>query len=260
MPCPPLPSSSGGEAAPNSQRSSVPDSAAGANVVGRQQMGEQQILAASRPQIKAGSRLSKFSGNKSRRRFSESTGVTSEDMTSGSSSGEDDDEVEEDKVRSVRPRGKKGRKMATMAKGSTRVPSSTAAGGKKGGKGRKAVIQTGDKPGLSGESAELGTSPSNDGIVENNSGTNSNEDTAKSVQEVTARFRKGCECVDQNCFDGLDPASVFRHRLNVEEMTKLEHDMYLMGVTMACLESPDETHRHKERKRLRAKYRFMASI
>jgi hypothetical protein len=35
--------------------------------------------------------------------------------------------------------------------------------------------------------------------------------------------------------------------------------MYLMGVTVACLENSEENHRQKERKRLRAKYRFMVS-
>ena len=49
---------------------------------------------------------------------------------------------------------------------------------------------------------------------------------------------------------------MYKHRLNIDEQSKLEHDMYLMGITMACMESHDETNRHKERKRLRAKYRF----
>ncbi|KAJ8926823.1 hypothetical protein NQ314_020671 [Rhamnusium bicolor] len=40
----------------------------------------------------------------------------------------------------------------------------------------------------------------------------------------------------------------------VTELTKGEHDMYLMGVTMACLANPDTTVRHKERRRLRAQY------
>ena len=79
------------------------------------------------------------------------------------------------------------------------------------------------------------------------------------VEEVRRHFEKGCECADQNCYEGLDPEAVYKHRLNIDELTKLEHDMYLMGVTMACLESPDETHRQKERKRLRSKYRVMVS-
>jgi hypothetical protein len=36
--------------------------------------------------------------------------------------------------------------------------------------------------------------------------------------------------------------------------------MYLMGVTMACLENTEENHRQKERKRLRSKYRFMVIV
>ena len=78
----------------------------------------------------------------------------------------------------------------------------------------------------------------------------------ENVREVGLRLKKGCECMDQNCFDGFDSEVVYKHRLNIDELSKLEHDMYLMGITMACMESPDETNRHKERKRLRAKYRF----
>ena len=78
----------------------------------------------------------------------------------------------------------------------------------------------------------------------------------ENVREVAIRLEKGCECQEQNCFDGFDAEGVYKHRLNIDELSKLEHDMYLMGITMACMESPDETNRHKERKRLRAKYRF----
>lgn len=80
------------------------------------------------------------------------------------------------------------------------------------------------------------------------------DDNAK---EVAIRFKSGCECQDQNCFEGLDPENVSRHRLNIAELSKLEHDMYLMGVTVASIENTEENHRQKERKRLRAKYRFM---
>ena len=82
----------------------------------------------------------------------------------------------------------------------------------------------------------------------------------ENVREVGLRLKKGCECMDQNCFDGFDSEVVYKHRLNIDELSKLEHDMYLMGITMACMESPDETNRHKERKRLRAKYRFKVKI
>ena len=81
----------------------------------------------------------------------------------------------------------------------------------------------------------------------------------ENVREVDLRLKKGCECQEQNCFDGFDSEAVYKHRLNIDELSKLEHDMYLMGITMACMESPDETNRHKERKRLRAKYRFKVS-
>ncbi|PSN51117.1 hypothetical protein C0J52_07971 [Blattella germanica] len=75
-------------------------------------------------------------------------------------------------------------------------------------------------------------------------------------QEVRERFEKGCECQEENCFKGLSPEYVYRHRLNIAELTKAEHDMYLMGVTMAVLTNPEETVRHKERRRLRAQYVF----
>ena len=77
-----------------------------------------------------------------------------------------------------------------------------------------------------------------------------------SAEEVRARFEKGCDCAEEHCFKTLNADFVYRHRLNIAELSKHEHDMYLMGVTMACLANPDETARHKERKRLRAKYVF----
>lgn len=76
----------------------------------------------------------------------------------------------------------------------------------------------------------------------------------ESAVQVKERFKRGCECQDESCFRGLNPESVYKHRLNIAELTKAEHDMYLMGVTMACLANPDETVRHKERRRLRAQY------
>lgn len=89
------------------------------------------------------------------------------------------------------------------------------------------------------------------GVVGNNSDPTKIEDSAVQVKE---RFRRGCECQDESCFRGLSPESVYKHRLNIAELTKGEHDMYLMGVTMACLANPDTTVRHKERRRLRAQY------
>ncbi|XP_067010310.2 uncharacterized protein [Anabrus simplex] len=78
----------------------------------------------------------------------------------------------------------------------------------------------------------------------------------ENAQQVRERFERGCECQEENCFKGLSPEYVYRHRLNIAELTKGEHDMYLMGVTMAVLTNPDETVRHKERRRLRAQYVF----
>ncbi|EZA58343.1 hypothetical protein X777_01300 [Ooceraea biroi] len=75
-----------------------------------------------------------------------------------------------------------------------------------------------------------------------------------SPSQVSERFKRGCECVDDQCFKDLNPEVVYRHRLNIAELTKAEHDMYLMGVTMACLTDPYQTARHTERRRLRAQY------
>ena len=72
--------------------------------------------------------------------------------------------------------------------------------------------------------------------------------------QVLQRFKHGCECHDDQCFKGLNAETVYRHRLNIAELTKAEHDMYLMGVTMACLTDPHQTARHTERRRLRAQY------
>ncbi|KAF4524233.1 hypothetical protein B566_EDAN012197 [Ephemera danica] len=78
----------------------------------------------------------------------------------------------------------------------------------------------------------------------------------ESVAEVLHRFSLGCECIESNCFTNLNADLVYRHRLNIAELTKAEQDMYLMGVTMASLTNPDETCRRKERQRLRAQYVF----
>ena len=49
---------------------------------------------------------------------------------------------------------------------------------------------------------------------------------------------------------------VNKHRLNIQDLTKTEHDMYIMGTTMACMGCPTERNDRKERKKQRAKYRF----
>lgn len=81
----------------------------------------------------------------------------------------------------------------------------------------------------------------------------SNEEIENSVEQVKSRFEYGCECTE-SCFKHLDPDNVFKHRLNVAELTKEEHDMYLMGLTMACLANRKQTYRNKERQRQRASY------
>lgn len=81
----------------------------------------------------------------------------------------------------------------------------------------------------------------------------SNDEIDSSVEQVKRRFEYGCEC-SESCFKHLDPDSVFKHRLNVAELTKEEHDMYLMGLTMACLANRKHTYRNKERQRQRASY------
>ncbi|XP_014241576.1 uncharacterized protein LOC106662204 [Cimex lectularius] len=77
------------------------------------------------------------------------------------------------------------------------------------------------------------------------------EDNAQAVRD---RFQHGCDCSDDSCFRGLNPESVYRHRLNIAELTKEEHDMYLMGLTMACLGDTDSTVKRKARQRLRTTY------
>ncbi|XP_075216728.1 uncharacterized protein LOC142322021 [Lycorma delicatula] len=75
-----------------------------------------------------------------------------------------------------------------------------------------------------------------------------------SAHEVRARFQLGCECQDDCCFKGLNAENVYKHRLNIAELTKEEHDMYLMGVTMACIADPGVTAKQRKRRRLRAQY------
>ncbi|KAF0301032.1 hypothetical protein FJT64_003192 [Amphibalanus amphitrite] len=74
----------------------------------------------------------------------------------------------------------------------------------------------------------------------------------KRQAKQTAKKKKKRRIADMLA-EGIDPSKL---EDNAEELSKHEHDMYLMGVTMACLSNPEETARHKERKRLRAKYVF----
>ena len=55
---------------------------------------------------------------------------------------------------------------------------------------------------------------------------------------------------------GLEAECVWRHRCNIAELSKTEHDMYLMGIMMASLANPRATSKHKERQRNRNKYIF----
>lgn len=80
-------------------------------------------------------------------------------------------------------------------------------------------------------------------------------DTENTYVQVLERFRQGCDC-NENCFNDLCAENVYRHRLNIAELTKEEHDMYLMGVTMACLKNRKQTSRNKDRQRQRASYVF----
>lgn len=82
-----------------------------------------------------------------------------------------------------------------------------------------------------------------------------------SVEQVVERFAQGCECRDgESCFANINPESAYRHRLNIAELTRSEHDMYLMGVTMASLSNPEETARRTERKRLHTQYVFQVQF
>ncbi|CAG7816025.1 unnamed protein product [Allacma fusca] len=79
----------------------------------------------------------------------------------------------------------------------------------------------------------------------------------ENVDQVRMRFEKGCECPGENCFEGLSHEFVYKHRLNIAELTRPEHDMYLMGVTMATLSNPEATAKHTKRQRLRTSYVFL---
>ena len=75
------------------------------------------------------------------------------------------------------------------------------------------------------------------------------------LSQVEARLTGGCSC-DLKCFSDLEPEFVWRHRCNIAELSKGEHDMYLMGIMMASLANPRATSKHKERQRNRNKYIF----
>ncbi|KAL1464164.1 hypothetical protein WDU94_003837 [Cyamophila willieti] len=74
------------------------------------------------------------------------------------------------------------------------------------------------------------------------------------MKKIKTKFKQGCDCEDSNCFEHLDPRSVYRHRLNITELTKAEHDMYLMGLIKAAISCNQTTRKNQERQRLRAHY------
>ena len=75
------------------------------------------------------------------------------------------------------------------------------------------------------------------------------------LSEVSKRLEGGCGC-ELECLSDLDAEFVWRHRCNIAELSKGEHDMYLMGIMMASLANPRATSKHKERQRNRNKYIF----
>ena len=50
-------------------------------------------------------------------------------------------------------------------------------------------------------------------------------------------------------FSAFNVEMVNKHRLNIQDLTKTEHDMYIMGTTMACMGCPTERNDGKERKK-----------
>lgn len=75
------------------------------------------------------------------------------------------------------------------------------------------------------------------------------------TEEVRLKLANGCEC-SVSCFDGLDANSVYRHRLNIAELTKNECDFYLMGICRASLMDCSERGTAK-RQRKRSSYSYM---
>jgi hypothetical protein len=67
-------------------------------------------------------------------------------------------------------------------------------------------------------------------------------------------LHNGCEC-SVSCFDGLDPEMVYKHRLNIAELTKNEQDFYLMGIARAAL--IDRSDKGSKRQRKRLSYTYM---
>lgn len=75
-----------------------------------------------------------------------------------------------------------------------------------------------------------------------------------SAEEVREKLSNGCEC-NVSCFEGFDANAVYRHRLNIAELTKNECDFYLMGIVRASL--MDCGDRGSKRQRKRSSYSYM---
>ncbi len=75
-----------------------------------------------------------------------------------------------------------------------------------------------------------------------------------SAEEVALKLNKGCEC-NVSCFLDLDPEAVYRHRLNIAELSKNEIDFYLMGLVRASL--MDTGDKGNKRQRKRSSYSYM---
>lgn len=74
-----------------------------------------------------------------------------------------------------------------------------------------------------------------------------------SAAEVQERLNNGCEC-KVSCFQGLDPEMVYKHRLNIAELTKNEQDFYVMGIVRSAL--MDRSDRGAKRQRKRSSYSY----
>lgn len=74
-----------------------------------------------------------------------------------------------------------------------------------------------------------------------------------SASEVEERLKGGCDC-KVSCLEGFDPEAVYKHRLNIAELTKNEQDFYLMGIVRACL--MDTSDRGAKRQRKRSSYTY----
>ena len=68
------------------------------------------------------------------------------------------------------------------------------------------------------------------------------------VAEVETRLKSGCEC-KVSCFEGFDPEMVFKHRLNIADLTKNEQDFYVMGIVRSSLMDRSEKGAKRQRKR-----------